>query len=143
MKIEKDALRKTLHEAFDVLAGTLESHRIELKAQEVGSISFVGPGVLRVAGLRGVRSQELLRFLHDDRLGMAFDVGPNETGVVLLDERENLEAVTRFSAQTGCLSSRGRCLGGPGDRRPGASLDNLGIVRSSGASSRGAACLIP
>jgi len=131
MKIEKDALRTTLHEAFDVLAGTLESHRTELKAHEVGSISFVGPGVVRVEGLRGVRSQELL-FFPGDRLGMAFDVGPNETGVVLLDERENLEAGDEVQRTDRVLDVPvGDALVGRVIDAQGRPLDNLGIVRSS------------
>ncbi len=91
MKAETGELKKALHEVFDLLAETLESYRSELEVQEVGTISFLGPGVVRVVGLRGVRSQELLRF-EDDRLGMAFNVDPCEAGVVLLDESEDLEA---------------------------------------------------
>jgi len=91
VKAETGELKKALHEVFDLLAETLESYRSELEVQEVGTISFLGPGVVRVVGLRGVRSQELLRF-EDDRLGMAFNVDPCEAGVVLLDESEDLEA---------------------------------------------------
>lgn len=81
MKAEADDLKTALHDVFEVLSGTLESHRTELEVQDVGTIGFLGPGVVRVMGLRGVRSRELLRF-PGDRLGMAFDVSPQETGVV-------------------------------------------------------------
>ncbi|HEJ83168.1 MAG TPA: F0F1 ATP synthase subunit alpha, partial [Desulfobacteraceae bacterium] len=80
-----------LHSVFDVMADALKSHRPRLGVQEVGVISFLGPGVVRVAGLQGVRSRELLRF-PGERLGMAFDVAPHEAGIVLLDESEDLEA---------------------------------------------------
>ena len=91
MEKKSDSLKTTLREAFDILDNALESHRTGLEIREVGTVDFVGSGVVRVKGLRGVRSEELLRF-PGDLLGMAFDVGPQETGVVLLDQGEELEA---------------------------------------------------
>jgi len=91
VKAEADEMEAALHNVFDVMADALKSHRTQLGVQEVGVISFLGPGVVRVAGLQGVRSRELLRF-PGERLGMAFDVAPHEAGIVLLDESEDLEA---------------------------------------------------
>jgi len=84
-------LKRTLHRTFDVMGEALKSHQTRLDIQDVGTIRFVGPGVVRVGGLRGVRSRELLRF-PGERLGMAFDVAPDITGVVLLDDSRDLEA---------------------------------------------------
>ncbi len=131
MTRESSELKNTLYDAFEILGHALESYRIELRVQEVGTIHFVGPGVVRVGGLRGVRSRELLRF-PDERLGMAFNLAPDVTGTVLLDESRGLQAgdeVTRtdrvldIAVGDGLL---GRVMDGQG--RP---LDNQGPIQGS------------
>jgi len=128
--MEVNELNDTLSDTFNVLERTLESHDAHLEVKEVGTISYVGPGTVRVSGLRGVKSDELIRFA-GNRLGMAFDVYQEETGVVLLDESEGLEAgeevqrtgrVLDIPVGEGLL---GRVVDGLG--RP---LDDLGVVRS-------------
>jgi F-type H+-transporting ATPase subunit alpha len=84
-------LSGVLEETFRVLDGNLDEYQPALEAREVGVITYIGPGSVRVRGLRGVKSDELIRF-PDDRVGMAFNVGVDEAGVVLLDESEGLEA---------------------------------------------------
>lgn len=91
MKAQAGDLRRALEAASRALSGALEASMADLRVRDVGTVSFVGSGVVRVAGLRGVRSQELLRF-PGDRLGMVFDVAPAEAGVVLLDESVHIEA---------------------------------------------------
>jgi F0F1-type ATP synthase alpha subunit len=44
-----------------VLDGILHSHRPEIRVDDVGTVSFVGQGIVRVTGLRGVKSEELDR----------------------------------------------------------------------------------
>lgn len=83
-------LNTVVSEAFDLLQRTLDSYRPRPRAQEVGIVTFAGPAVVRVKGLRSVRAEELILF-EDGRLGMAFNVD-EETGVVLLDEHEALWA---------------------------------------------------
>jgi F-type H+-transporting ATPase subunit alpha len=128
--MESDELKKTLSHTFQILDQTLESHDPRLEVRDVGTISYVGPGTVRVIGLRGVKSEELIRF-EGDRLGMAFNVQQKETGVVLLDESEGLEAgdevqrtgrVLDIPVGEGVL---GRVVDGLG--RP---MDDLGVVRS-------------
>lgn len=131
MKAEADDLKTALHEVFEVLTDTLESHRPELDVQQVGTIGFVGPGVVRVEGLQGVRSRELLRF-PGDRLGMAFDLGPREVGVVLLDQSEELEAGDEVQRTNRVLDIPvGDALVGRVVDAQARPLDNLGSVRSS------------
>jgi F-type H+-transporting ATPase subunit alpha len=84
-------LRSALEETFRVLERNLETYRPVLEAREVGIVTYVGPGAVRVKGLKGVKTDELIRF-PGDRVGMAFNVGEEEVGVVLLDETEGLEA---------------------------------------------------
>jgi F-type H+-transporting ATPase subunit alpha len=128
--METDELKKTLSHTFHILDQTLESHDPHLEVRDVGTISYVGPGTVRVIGLRGVKSDELIRF-EGDRLGMAFNVQQEETGVVLLDESVGLEAgdevqrtgrVLDIPVGEGVL---GRVVDGLG--RP---MDDLGVVRS-------------
>jgi len=84
-------LQTLLEDTFHVLDEALREHDPRPKSREVGTVAYVGPGVVRVTGLRGVRSRELIRF-PGDRLGMALNVDEAEIGVVLLDESGEIEA---------------------------------------------------
>ena len=86
-----DELKGVLDEAFGVLDQALGGHKAELRAEEVGTLVYVGSGIARVEGLGAVKSEELLRF-PGDLYGMAFNVDADEVGVVLLDENESLGA---------------------------------------------------
>jgi len=91
MSREPHALQGLLNELFGALDQALQIHDAKPRSREVGTVTYVGPGVVRVTGLRGVRSRELIRF-PGKRLGMAFNVDERETGVVLLDESGEIEA---------------------------------------------------
>ncbi|PKN61952.1 MAG: F0F1 ATP synthase subunit alpha [Deltaproteobacteria bacterium HGW-Deltaproteobacteria-15] len=84
-------LNTVVSETFDLLQRTLDTYRPRPRAQEVGIVTFAGPAVVRVKGLRSVQAEELILF-EDGRLGMAFNVDEEETGVVLLDEHEGIWA---------------------------------------------------
>jgi len=77
--------------AFGLMDRVVESHRADLVPEEVGRVVFVGHGTARVEGLPGVRSQELVQF-PGDQLGMAFNLDPQELGVILLDKCAGLYA---------------------------------------------------
>ena len=76
---------------FDVLAMARDREDPGLIVQEVGVVTHVGEGIARVKGLPSVQAEELVRFEGGVR-GMAFNLDPNEVGVILLDESERLEA---------------------------------------------------
>jgi len=128
--MENDVLSSALSDTFRILDQTLEAHIPHLEVHEVGTISSIGPGTVRVVGLRGVKSDELIRFT-GDRLGMAFNVSREETGIVLLDESEGLAAGDEVQRTGRVLDIPvgeellGRVVDGLG--RP---LDDLGVVRS-------------
>ena len=128
--MENNVLSSALSETFRILDQSLEAHTPRLELQQVGTISSIGPGTVRVAGLRGVKSDELIRFA-GDRLGMAFNVSREETGIVLLDESEGLAAGDEVQRTGRVLDIPvgeellGRVVDGLG--RP---LDDLGVVRS-------------
>src|SRR5690606_41822934 len=94
------------------------SGRAQLGASEVGRVVSVSPGVARVRGLPGVQADELVSFpggLH----GLAYNLDPEEVGVVLLGPSRDLAA--------GSLAYRtGRVLDVPaGDDDVGRVLDPL------------------
>jgi len=85
----ENPLEKTLEDTFKTMNKSLESHDFKVKLREVGTIVNVARGTVSVRGLKGVMAEELLRF-ENGQLGMAFNVGLQETGVVLLDESDDL-----------------------------------------------------
>ncbi|BEQ13884.1 alternate F1F0 ATPase, F1 subunit alpha [Desulfoferula mesophila] len=84
-------LRRALEALEDALDETTRPQAPSLRLQEVGEVLSVGPGVVRVGGLRGVQSEELLVF-EGGVEGMAFNLDSREVGVILLDKGEGLSA---------------------------------------------------
>lgn len=113
-----------------VLNRVLESRSLSLSAEEVGRVEFMGNGTARITGLPGVQSEELVRF-PGDRLGMAFNLDPDEVGVVLLDRSQNIAAGAEVRRSNRVLDVPvgdaliGRVVDGVG--RP---LDEKGPVRA-------------
>lgn len=86
-----DSLQNGFHRAFAVLSRGRETFTPQLAPQEVGTITSVATGIARVSGLPGVGFDELLLF-PGDVFGIAFNVDPDEIGVVLLGEYWHLNA---------------------------------------------------
>jgi F-type H+-transporting ATPase subunit alpha len=86
-----EAVREALDYAFNVVGHTLKSRKLELKFEEIGVVSFVGKGIARIRGLPHVRSEEVVLF-PGDRLGIAFNLDPEEVAVLLLDKSEKVRA---------------------------------------------------
>ena len=80
-----------IEEAFDVLDRVSRERAPEPAVEEYGEATYVAHGVARVNGLPGVQADEVVRF-PDDLLGLAFNLDPDEVGVVLLDEGPSLKA---------------------------------------------------
>jgi len=131
MKTEPHELRETLSQTFKVLEHVIENHWLEPEVQEVGTVTYVGPGVIRVTGLSNVKSEELLRFT-GGRMGMAFNLDQTEIGVILLDEIEGLAAGSDVQ-RTGRLMDTpvGEELLGRVVDAQGHPLDNGGQLRTS------------
>ncbi|MBE9066883.1 alternate F1F0 ATPase, F1 subunit alpha [Leptolyngbya cf. ectocarpi LEGE 11479] len=68
-----------------------EQTSLELSCQEVGTVTFLGNSIARVAGLPNVRSQEQVRFA-DGSMGLAFNLDADEVGVVLLNNYTTIKA---------------------------------------------------
>lgn len=107
----------------------LEGHRARLAIHQTGTVRYIGHGIALVDGLPDVKSEELVRF-PGDVLGMAFNLDPEEVGVVLLGESKHLRAghevrrtgrVLDVGVGEGLLGRVTDPLGRP--------LDNRGVVR--------------
>ncbi len=84
-------LQGVLDDTLSTLDHILESDRARLIYREVGTIKDIGNTIVRVDGLAGVKSEELVRFA-GGKLGMAFNLDPDEVAIFLLDESEDIKA---------------------------------------------------
>lgn len=85
------AFTAVLESAFTALESTLDAYEAGLVFEDVGTVTYVGEGILRVKGLPGVSSHELLDFA-GGVAGMAFDLRRMATGVVLLGDPQRVPA---------------------------------------------------
>lgn len=102
-----------------------EQTSLELSCQEVGTVTFLGNSIARVAGLPNVRSQEQVRFA-DGSMGLAFNLDPDEVGVVLLNNYTTIKAGSQ-------VQRTGRVLDTPvGEGLLGRVVTALGIPLDQG-----------
>jgi F-type H+-transporting ATPase subunit alpha len=88
---EKLGLTSLLDDTFGVFDRVVAQHKPDLKTREVGTIKYVGNHIARLSGLPGVRSEELIQFPNGVQ-GMAFNLDPDEVGVILLEDSKGLKA---------------------------------------------------
>ena len=89
-----------LDETLTALDRALSTYQPQLHCLERGTVQYIGQGIARVDGLPGVQANELVRFVtrpDGDRpsqslLGMAFNLDPEEVGVILLEHSRVLKA---------------------------------------------------
>lgn len=87
-------LNEALTRTSMVLYRLLQRSPAESSLVETGSVSHVGHGVALVAGLPGVQALELVEFC-DGLSGLAFNLDPDQVGVVLLGASEAIAAGSR------------------------------------------------
>lgn len=90
MSNDSEHIPAWLNQACISFARTREDLHPSMEVQERGRISTVGTGIAKVKGLPGVGFEEMLNFDHGVK-GIAFNVDPDEVGVVLLGSNENLQ----------------------------------------------------
>lgn len=88
---DEKEVQEALSDALTAFGQSLDNYKPQLKVEEIGTISFVGKGVARIRGLPHVKSEELISF-PDDKLGMAFNLDPEDVSVIMLDESEKIKA---------------------------------------------------
>ncbi len=81
----------TINNTFSNLALERESHHLVLTPREVGYVTSVSAGVVKISGLPNVGFEELLKF-PGDLYGIAFNIDENEIGAILLGEDSLLNA---------------------------------------------------
>lgn len=97
---------------------------------EYGVVTYVGPGVARVSGLPHVKSEELV-LLEGDRLGMTFNLDPDDVGVILLDDAAGIESGSEVRRTNRVLDAPvGEALLGRVVDPLGRPLDGAGAVRT-------------
>jgi F-type H+-transporting ATPase subunit alpha len=86
-------------EAFATLAQVLADYAAPLVLRETGQVQSVRPGIAQITGLSSVRADELVCFPRagvgsgrGPLLGIAFNLDPEEVGVILLGDSQDLQA---------------------------------------------------
>ncbi len=124
-------LKTLLDNTFESFGQGLKRFRPSLKTREVGTVRYVGRGIARVDGLRGVESEELVRFT-DGGLGMVFNLDQEEVGIILLNESAEIKAGSEVRRTERVMDVPvGEALLGRIVDALGTPLDNLGTIRTS------------
>ena len=93
-----ESLATVLDQAFGGIARAREAFVPQLTPTEVGTVTHVAAGIAMVAGLPGVRSEEVLKFPGEVH-GVAFNVDEDGIGVVLLGDYWQLRAGDKVERQ--------------------------------------------
>ncbi len=91
MATEPKELKALLDNTFSVFVRVLKEYQPQLKGEEIGRVISMGHGIARVEGLGGVQLGEVVRF-SGDILGFAFNLDPEEVGIILLEDSEGIES---------------------------------------------------
>src|SRR5690606_25825008 len=81
----KEALRGELARTETMLSRAAESPPLELRLREIGTVRSVARGTVRVSGLPDLGAEELIE-LPGGVTGLAFNLDPDEVGVILLGD---------------------------------------------------------
>lgn len=88
---KRGPLSTVLDETLAAIGDVSSESAVKLSLEEYGVVTYVGQGVARVQGLPHAKSEELVRF-EGDLLGLAFNLDPEEIGVIVLDDWTNIES---------------------------------------------------
>ena len=90
MRHDAPYLLSVIEDAISLSNQVLTEYKVGFTTQEVGAVSYVGEGVAQVDGLPSAKSEELLRF-PGNHFGIAFNLNPEQIGVILLDKSEKFK----------------------------------------------------
>lgn len=88
---EKNSLSKALDETARELAAGMKNYEASISREEVGHVYSLSQGIVWAKGLEHIKSEELVLF-SNGVMGVVFDILPDRTGIVLLDEDNGLRA---------------------------------------------------
>jgi len=83
--------KSLLNDTFNELAKNRTNHEFKLTPKEVGRVTSVSAGVVKISGLPSVGYEELLKF-PGNLYGIAFNIEEDEIGAILLGEDSDLNA---------------------------------------------------
>ncbi len=89
--MESISIQNILNQTLDGINQSLEDFNHPLTTTEIGTITSLSAGIVKVSGVPGVGFEELLKF-PGDLYGIAFNVDEEEVGVVLLGDYAHLQA---------------------------------------------------
>ena len=89
--MNKNPLQTLLNDTFTTFEQVLNNHQPQIQTHEIGIIKSLTQGIANISGLPNVKADEILRF-SGDILGIAFNLDPNEIGVILLGNSQHLAA---------------------------------------------------
>ncbi len=89
--MDPESLQSDFDSAFAGISQVREAFLPQLRPLEVGTITSVATGIVKVSGLPSVGYEELVKF-PGDLLGIAFNVDADDIGVVLLGEYWHIHA---------------------------------------------------
>ena len=118
--IRSDAPTFDLASLTEALKSQIDKFAPTLTAVDVGTVVQVGDGIARCTGLKNVQAQELVEFTKNGTLGLAFNLEPEEVGIIILGKFEDIE-------EGDTVRSTGRVISVPvGDALIGRVVDPLG-----------------
>jgi F-type H+/Na+-transporting ATPase subunit alpha len=130
MNGKRSPLYEVLDDAFAAFGNAARKGAGELAVEEYGLVTYIGQGIARVQGLPTAKSEELILF-EGDLLGMAFNLDPDEVGVVLLDDCSKIESGSRVRRTNRVLDVPvGEALLGRVVDAMGRPLDGAGPLRA-------------
>jgi len=125
------SLAGVLEDTLDVMHHVSSECALEPSFQEFGVVTYIGQGIARVQGLPNLKSEELVLF-EGNRLGLAFNLDPEDVGVILLDSPEGVESGSEVRRTNRVLDTIvGQALLGRVIDPLGRPLDNAGTVPAS------------
>ncbi|WP_235048336.1 alternate F1F0 ATPase, F1 subunit alpha [Arcticibacter svalbardensis] len=113
-------MKNNIAHRFEQLDKGIADHVFAFAPQEVGHVTSVATGIVKVSGLGGVGFEELLKF-SEDLYGIAYNLDEEEIGVILLGEDTLLNAGDE-------VQRTGRVMDIPvGDHLIGRVIDPMGM----------------
>lgn len=128
--MSKNQLNTPIPDAFKQLKAVRNNYNFNFSPREIGIVTSVSAGIVTVSGLPNAGFEELLKF-PNNLFGIAYNIDPNEIGVILLgddallqvgDEVERTERVMDVPVGKSLIGRIINPLGEP--------LDNKGAVSS-------------
>jgi F-type H+-transporting ATPase subunit alpha len=118
--IRSDSPALNLDSIAAALRTQIDNFAPTLAAVDVGTVKEVGDGIARCSGLTNVQASELVEFTKNGTLGLAFNLEPDEVGIIILGDYTDIE-------EGDTIKSTGRVISVPvGDALVGRVVDPLG-----------------